>query len=174
MENEIWRDIPEYEGYYQISSFGRVKSLDRVTTRNNGEKFHWKERYLKLRKNKKGYYIASLNKNNIQRKREVHQLMAMAFLNHKPCGHKLVVNHKNLNPSDNRLENLEIVTNRENTIINNRKTSSKYLGVSWSKNAKKWISVIVINKKRKYLGAYICEKQASIAYKNALANINIK
>ena len=75
--------------------------------------------------------------------------------------------------NDNRVENLQIVTSR----FNNRKTqgkySSKYKGVHWNKQNKKWKVEITINKKIKYLGLFIDEYEASLTYQNALKNIEL-
>ena len=95
---ETWKSIPSYEGLYQVSSLGNVKSL----------KFG-KERILTNTIRSDGYSVAGLSKNGIEKKIKTHQLVAMAFLEHKPNGYTLVVDHINGNPSDNRLENLRIL-----------------------------------------------------------------
>ena len=59
--NELWKPIPKYEGIYQVSNFGRVKSLDRWVTCKNGNRQRRKERILKLRKNRGGYLIVALH-----------------------------------------------------------------------------------------------------------------
>jgi ribosomal protein L15E len=72
----------------------------------------------------------------------------MAFLNHTPCGYKIVVDHIDNNiKTDNRLENLQLITQRENVSKDIKNTSSKYIGVCWHKKAKKWRSSIQINGK---------------------------
>jgi hypothetical protein len=155
---EIWKDIPEYEGLYQVSNLGRVKSL-----------MFNKEKILK-QANTNGYLQVRLCKNKIK-KFLVHQLVSMAFLNHKPCGFNLVIDHINDNPSDNRVENLQIVTNRYNTCKTQGKYSSQYKGVWWSKDKQKWRAGILINKKPKFLGYFTDEKEAHLAYQNALKKI---
>ena len=92
----------------------------------------------------------------------------MAFLNHIPCGMKLVVNHKNFDRLDNRLENLEIVSNRENCNKKHIKSSSIYTGVSLEKNINKWQSKIKIKSQLIHLGYYKDEKQASEMYELAV------
>ena len=172
MENiqEIWKDIPNYEGYYQVSNLGNVKSLARFN--NLGKRV--KERVLKnLVNTTKGYLVVNLSKIGLVKTKQIHQLVAESFLNHKPNGHKLVVNHKNFNRQDNRVENLEIVTQRENANRAHIKSSSKYVGVSWHKGSKKWMSRIVINGKRKHLGYFFEEIEASNAYQNALLAIRV-
>ena len=68
--------------------------------------------------------------------------------------------------------NLEIVTSRKNTNKKHLKSTSKYTGVSWNTKSNKWKSQIRINNKDIYLGLFINEKQASIAYNNKLKELN--
>jgi len=93
----------------------------------------------------------------------------------QPFNKKYVIDHINGDPLDNRRRNLRIVTQRENAWNNkthrNKETSSSYVGVSWSKRNKRWISHIWINKKTKYLGSFKSEKMAAICYKNKLKKI---
>jgi hypothetical protein len=155
---EIFKDVPNYEGY-QVSNFGRVKSV----------KFS-KEKILKPY-NSFGYLICVLCKNGKTKVFRVHQLVAMAFLGHVPTKYKIVVNHKNLNPLDNRLENLELITHRENTNKKHLSSTSNFTGVYWYKEAKKWRAQIYINGKLKHLGLFDCELKASEAYQNKLKQI---
>ena len=154
---EEFRDIPSYEGIYQVSDLGRVKSL----------KFN-KERILRGGQGSGGYLTVGLIKDGKQKTRRVHKLVAEAFLNHTPCGYKLIVNHKNFIRHDNRAENLELDTARNNTNKKHLKSSSEYVGVSWRKNNNKWKAQIHINGKLKYLGLFACELKAAKAYQDAL------
>ena len=97
--------------------------------------------------------------------------MPIAFLNHIPRGLELVVNHKNFIRTDNRVENLEIVTNRENCNKKHLKSSSQYVGVSWAGDRKKWFSSIAIDGKLKNLGRFKTELEAHEAYQNALEKL---
>ena len=166
-QEEIWKDIPDYEGYYQVSNFGNVKSLSRTIFKMGKFPFISKEKILKPRVNK-GYKVFNLCKNGHEKTRKVHQLVAMAFLNHVPCGYKLVVNHKDFNKLNNNISNLEIVTMRENTNQKHIKSSSEFTGVYWHKATQKWMARIRVNGKRKYLGLFSNEKDASLAYENSL------
>ena len=97
MKKEYWKPVVGYEGLYEVSNFGRVKSL----------KFG-KERILKQSKNKKtkhGYYVVCLSKNGIVKNYLVHRLVAQAFLPN-PNDYK-EVNHKDENPQNNIVSNLE-------------------------------------------------------------------
>ena len=165
---EIWKDIPNYEGYYQSSNLGRIKSLSRIVLRKGKYPFMSKEKVLKPALIPLGYYQIVLHKNGIKKGKSIHSLVAESFLNHKPNGHKLVVNHKNFNREDNRVENLEIITNRENTNKKHIKSSSKYVGVYFYKRVSKWVAQIWVNGKKKILGYFENEYDAYLAYQKAL------
>lgn len=156
---EIWKAVKGYEGLYEVSNLGRVKSL----------KFG-KERILKP-SICIGYYQLFLYKKGTTKRITVHQIVAETFLRHTICGHKLVVNHINFIRSDNRVENLEIVTQRENSNKKHLPSSSQYIGVCWHKVINKWMAQIVINGRQKILGYYTSEIEAYLAYQKALANI---
>ena len=100
---EIWKDIPNYEGY-QISNLGRVKSLKRP--------YGLKGRILKP-KITRGYYIVGLFKNSIGKWHYIHRLVWIAF--NGPIPENMQVNHINEIKTDNRLENLNLMTPKENT-----------------------------------------------------------
>lgn len=164
-EIEVWKDILNYEGIYQVSSLGRIKSL----------KFE-KEKVLKQSMYKDKYYTCALCLKCKSKTYKVHKLVAVAFLNHVPCGMKLVVNHINFIRTDNRVENLEIITTRENANQKHLKTnrSSEYTGVNWHKRDKKWRAKITINGKEKFLGYFINEYDAHLAYENELNKVDLK
>ena len=160
---EEFRDIKGHEGSYQVSNLGRVKSLAR--------KGCLKDRILKPHENAVGYLHVLLRKECKPSTRNIHQLVAESFLNHERCGYELVINHINHDRQDNRPENLEIVSNRENTNRKHLRSSSKYTGVSWQKSANKWRVMIRFNGKQRYLGLFTDEIEASKAYQKALNEI---
>lgn len=98
--------------------------------------------------------------------------MAITFLNHTPCKLDLVVNHINFNKQDNRLDNLEIVTNRVNSNRKHLKSTSKYTGVSWHKNEKKWQVMFRIDNKLKHFGYFENEIDAKNVYQKEINKIN--
>jgi hypothetical protein len=165
---EIWKDIPEYEGTYQVSDIGNVKSLGREVLRN-GNTMIIKEKILKPSPNNQGYLLVGLCSNSLKKNMKVHVLVAMAFLNHKPDGtHKIVVDHINNNKLDNRLVNLQLINHRENTSKDRKNGTSKYTGVCWQKLNNKWQAEITINGKKKYLGLFTDEYEAHLLYQKAL------
>lgn len=157
-----WRDIPNYEGMYKVSSLGKVKS------------FKYKEKLLKLIPCGLGYLKVNLYNNGAKRF-EIHKLVAMSFLNYIPIGITLVVNHINGDKENNCVSNIEVVTHRENLSVCFRKdrenVSSKYPGVSKSKKSKKWQASIRVNRILKYLGRFDTELSAYNAYLSALSKI---
>jgi len=156
--NEIWKNIPGYEGMYQVSNIGRVKSLPK--------RYNPKGCILKSKTQKNKYYACVDLANGVNKKSfYIHQLMAMAFLGHKPDGtNKLVVDHVNNNKRDNRLENLQLISNRENSTKDRLNGTSKYIGVSFYKNTGKWRCQKYINGKLKHLGYFDSEIEANIFY----------
>lgn len=105
---EIWRDIVGFEDYYQISNYGRVKSLKKKT--RNG---HCKnDKILKERIDKKGYVHYALKKDGKTYEKKAHRLVAEAFIEN--IYNKPQVNHIDGNKRNNYVENLEWVTNGEN------------------------------------------------------------
>lgn len=111
---EEWRDIVNYEGYYQVSSFGNVRSVERDILRSNGINQHCKSVILKSFQGKTCNYLSvQLSKDNHTEKFMIHRLVAYAFLGLKKESN-LEVNHIDGNTHNNRLDNLEIVTHQQN------------------------------------------------------------
>ena len=161
MEKEIWKELEEYNGVYLISSFGNV-----IRFRNN------KMIDLKKRLNQAGYLRTTLHLNGKRKTIQIHQLVAIAFLGHVPCGMELVINHKDFNKQNNMVTNLEIVTNRENSNRQHIKSSSKYVGVDYMKSNGKFRARIVYKGSLLHIGLFENELEASKAYLNKLKEIN--
>lgn len=112
-EEEIWKDIPEYEGLYQVSNLGRVKSLERKVKKWDGIKTV-REKILSQNKTPFGHLKVIFSKENKHYHPSVHRLLAMAFI---PNPQNFpVINHINGNPADNRIENLEWTTQSKNVL----------------------------------------------------------
>jgi hypothetical protein len=170
---EQWKDIPGYEGLYKISDTGRVKSLSKIIDRKIYQKLSEEIIMKKGYGKNKDYETILLQYNGKFKIYGVHQVVAMAFLNHIPCGQKLVVNHKDNVKNNNYLYNIEIITTRKNSSIDKKNKSSSYTGVSWTEPYKKFVCYIRINKKVIFLGCHKTNDQyLGILYKTALANIN--
>lgn len=159
ISGEVWKDVIGYEGLYQVSNFGNVKSLGNEKTK--------KEKVLKAGLDGNGYLQVSLQINNIRKTFKVHKLVALCFLNHKPDGtNKIVVDHIDKNKLNNNLINLRLITNREN--LSTQGGTSMFVGVYFCKSYKKWISKIQVNKKQVSLGYFDTENSAKEAYEDAL------
>lgn len=163
---ETFKDIPGYEGLYQVSDFGRVKSLATSATA--------RDKYLKYWLAGKGYPQVKLCKDGVGKNMYIHTLVAMAFLGHTPDGYKRVIDHIDGDKLNNFAWNIRIVSNREN-LSGYRKDrdglDSKYTGVSKATTKGRWVSKIYIDGEQKYLGTFGSELEAANAYKIALASM---
>lgn len=148
---EIWKDIKEYEGLYQVSNLGRVRSLDRTYIAYNrfcDIETYIKGKILKNVYNKKGYQYVGLHKDGKRKNIFVHRLVAETFLpnpDNKPC-----VNHINTVRDDNRVENIEWCTHKENnnnplTIKKMRESAPKTFMGKFSKEHPRSIPIIQLN-----------------------------
>lgn len=122
--DEVWKDIPEYKGIYQISNLGRVRSLERDITDINGITYHKKARILKPSIEKSGY--VQIKFGNVHYR--LHRLVAEAFIpnpDNLPC-----INHKDENKANNCVDNLEWCTHQYNNTYNgiSRKGGEKRKG----------------------------------------------
>lgn len=109
---EVWKDVAGFEGLYQISSKGRVKSLERLTPGKLGSLRRTQEKMMKLQKNIKGYPTVMLHKDGKGHAKLVHRLVAYAFIEN-PLNLPQV-NHKDTNKENNNIENLEWITGIDN------------------------------------------------------------
>ena len=111
---EIWKDVKGYEGLYQVSNLGKVKSLKKIITTKKGWFLPKKECVLKYKKGNHGYIRVMLYKNKKGISFGVHKLVIIAFIPNPE--NKPEPNHKNGIKTDNRVVNLEWVTKSENAI----------------------------------------------------------
>lgn len=168
---EKWRDVKGYEGLYQISNYGRVKSLFRKVNCKGGKFRNVPERIMKTYINSKGYEHLILHKYNTDKTITIHKLIAISFFNCVLINQKLVIDHKDNNKLNNNLWNLQIITNRKNTSKDRKNGTSKYVGVCWYKKYNKWRASIYIKNKQIFLGYFINELDAAKAYQDKLKEI---
>lgn len=155
---EIFKPIPGFKDDYQVSNLGNVK---RITT----------NKILKPRGNAiSRLRVMILTDEGKRKDMKIHQLVAMAFLNHVPDGtQNIVVDHINNDQLDNRLGNLQLITQREN--CSKDKNTGLPTGVYRSGNGK-FRARIRISGKLINIGTYSTKQEASNAYYDALKNIN--
>lgn len=157
INKEVWKDIKEYEGLYQVSSLGRVKSLNYNKTK--------KEKILKPHESR-GYYNVTLYKNGFHKYYGIHRLVAKEFIVNPK--NKTQVNHKDGNKKNNNIENLEWVTSSENmkhAFENN--LHKKYYGKEHN-NARKIKQYTLNNIFIKEWGSIV---EAANYYKTSIENI---
>ena len=157
-QQEEFRPVPGYEGYYEVSNFGNVKSLTN-------------DKILKPCLDGRGYYKVTLSKDGKTKTIRIHILVDTAFLGHKPDGYKIVIDHIDNNKLNNNLTNLQLISQRDNSSKDKKNGTSQYSGVTWHKNTNKWRSQITVNGKKKHLGYFKLEEEAYEAYQKALKEL---
>lgn len=179
MENreiEIWKPIPDYEGLYEVSSWGNIKSLDRYKPSGGGGIHLHKGIVLKI--NYSGDYPQiCLCKDNKKKIFRIHIIVDKVY--YDSVDFEYIVNHKDLNKKNNYYKNLERINNRENQshyFKNNFNKTSKYTGVSYDKSKPKypWVASICHNKKSVKLGNFTNEDLAYDAYIAYLKDNNLE
>lgn len=147
---EIWKDIKNFEGLYQVSNLGRVKSLDKYVNQFNGfniSKRFYKGKVLQPHVSNKGYLRVFLYNKEMKKNYSVHRLVAEAFIPN--LDNLPQVNHKDENKLNNISSNLEWCSSKFNINYGNRnfKTSEKLKGIRKSEEHRKKLSLSA--KKRK-------------------------
>jgi hypothetical protein len=165
---EIWKSVVGYEGIYEVSNFGRIKSLDRFDSNNR----FVKGRFIKPVKRQRVHnpylgFTACINGSvkNIK----IHHAVAYAFIGNRPDG--MVIDHIDNDKKNNRLDNLQYITIRENCSKDSVGTS-RYTGVYLNKKTGKWKSQIHINRKLNHIGTFSSEDDAGEAYLKKLREVN--
>lgn len=154
--NEIWKDISNYEGLYQVSNLGRVRSLT------------LSKKIKSLSVNHKGYLITSLTKEKVKKIFRVHQLVAVEFLNSNKYSSEFVVDHIDFDKKNNKESNLRLITHSDNSSFrSNKKSIYKY--ITWDKTVNKWRAVFIFKGKKIRLKRYDDELLAKKSLDDFLA-----
>lgn len=111
---EVWKPIDGFDNAYEVSNYGRVRSVDRIVVRSDGLALRIKGQMMKIRTDKKGYLRVYLNDRKKTKFKPIHRLVAMAFIPNPD--NKPQVNHIDCDKSNNHVDNLEWCTNQENQI----------------------------------------------------------
>ena len=178
MQSEIFKPIitqhEDYTGLYEVSNFGKIKSLARKIKGGRGGLKPVKELIKKSHINKRGYFGVVLSKNGRKRTHEIHTLVWDAFGDKKRNGYILTIDHIDNNKLNNRIDNLQLLTNRENVSKGFMSKDKKYpIGVCWDKSNNAFVSRIRIGKTRKFLGLFKTPKEASKSYQDELNILTI-
>ena len=169
MKEELWKDIEGYEGLYQISNYGRIKSLK---FKNNVCE---RKRVLIMKPNlRNGYFVINLRKNTKRKNFQVHRLVAQAFIKN-PFNYP-IVNHIDFNRQNNIVDNLEWCTQKQNvnhSICNMKGIShninNQNYGITYREKQDKYELCI----KKKYYGRYKTLKEARKKRDEVLHELNI-
>lgn len=113
-ETELWKDIQGYEGYYQVSNFGRIKSLSRFLNYVDGQVRFMEGKIIQPRICVAGYALLNLHKDGKQLTVQVHRVVALHFL--ERTSFELIVHHIDEDRLNNKVENLEWVSRSFNTL----------------------------------------------------------
>jgi len=164
--NEMWKPVDGYETEYSISTYGRVKALERITRNGKNSIMTNKEKIMRYSIQNTGYYTIILTINGNKKNILIHRLMCINFIpnpDNKKC-----VDHIDGNKLNNKLENLRWATPSENLMNKKKKgnTTSIYKGVYCDKRTNKWISRVNINGTSMWYGTHNTENEAGIAYNN--------
>jgi hypothetical protein len=162
MSNNIeqWKDIKGYEGFYQVSNLGNIKSLSRYVNNKHNTLSLTKEKILKQCDDKDGYRLVNLLKNGTCKTHRVHFLVCDGFLT-KKNNQSDVIDHINNIKNDNKICNLQYISFREN-VSKDRKNKNNFLGIY--KNGNKFSAKIIIDGVRKYLGTFNTPEEANNEY----------
>lgn len=141
---EIWKNIPGFENLYQVSNLGRIKSIPKKHNLKNNHYYITKEKILTNMKNNKGYLRVILNGKYYF----IHRLVAQTFIPNED--NKPIINHKDCNPLNNNVDNLEWCTQQENVDymikLNRNKRNDKWLNNLHNSQKKFYKKVIGKNK----------------------------
>ena len=171
---EIWKDIKKYEGLYQVSNLGKVKSLERFTKNNkiNTIGYIKKQKILKLDLLNNGYNTCELYKNNRRKKFYIHRLVAETFIPNPE--NKPQVNHINGIKTDNRVENLEWVSAKENIKHGWKNELYKNVLKSLIENSRRSKKVNQYDKQGKLINTFSSTVEAEKKLKEKGVKINSK
>lgn len=172
---EIWTPVYQFEELYEVSTLGRVRSLDRFFIDILNREHTNKGRILMPRLNRKKYLsIALYDINHKRTDKKIHAIVLHSFIGFST----MQINHKDLNKSNNRLDNLEYCTCRENIahFWKSKKKSSQFIGVYFNKVNKinPWKASITVNGKNVHIGQFDKEieaYEARIKYEQYLQSI---
>lgn len=165
---EEWKQILGYEGYYEISNFGNVRSMKRCVTYQNGVTVRYKSKERKP--SISDYRIIALSKDGLIKLCKISRLVAIHFI--ETDNKRTIVNHKDYNKHNDHYSNLEWVNNSENIIHSNIRNKKSQTGIFYDSNRKKWAAYIYRNSKNIFVGRFNTESEAIEKQKQRFNEIN--
>ena len=178
LPDEIWKDAKNFEGYYQVSNYGRIKTIPRKVKAGTGHRIV-KSKIKTPLISGDGYLISRLYKNNREYCVQVHQLVAFSFIGDYPHEDS-VIDHIDFDKTNARLDNLRFISNRENVIRSiNRAEKKAPLGVYLIPAGRgrlknnRWASSVKANNIKYYLGCFETAELASQAYQQKIAELGL-
>lgn len=158
---EEWKAIPGYEGAYEASSLGRVRSLERVVVMRDGVPRPVRAKVLAQKVMNKSYRGVSLSRGKRQQTFLVHRLVMLAFSGYS--GH---VDHADRDGANNALLNLRPATRKQNQANQGvrKNNTSGFKGVSWCRKSQKWTARILLDRRYAFLGSFRSPLDAARAY----------
>lgn len=179
-EPEIWKPIPGYEGLYEVSSWGKIKTVLRYRKCSFGSTAIVQEKILHCYIQKR-YFSCVLTKDGKSKNIRVHRIVYKVFVDksNRNISELEDINHKDLDKYNNYYKNLEEVSKRENQTHRylQQNKSSVFPGVSFrsdEKRIKRWQASVAVNKKNIYIGTFLTEIEAYQAYLDALQEYGIE
>jgi hypothetical protein len=168
---EIYKDIIGFEGKYQVSNFGNVRTIDRVTIFKDGRKSYYKGKILICTPDLKGYPKIRLEYYGKGVTKRVHSLVWETFGDGTTISFPdRVIDHIDRNKKNNHINNLRIISNRENS--SNRKDNKEFIGVRKNNKSDNYTCRIGFNYKVFHLGTFETQEEAFERYNEALSHID--
>lgn len=173
MEVELWKDIPEYEKYYQISNFGNVRTKDRQVVNVDGKVSFYKSKDRKPSISE--YRMIALSKNGCVKVLKISRIVAKLFVKGKSDVNK-IVNHIDGNKHNDLYSNLEWCSHSHNSIhafrLNLNKRKNNYTGIFFEKRRNKWACYLYRDNKNLFVGRFSTEQEALNAYNKKINDYN--
>lgn len=170
---EIYKDIPGFEGKYQVSNFGNIRTKERLTIYKDGRQQYYKDRILICTPDLKGYPKIRLENYTTGKgsTKRVHSLVWEAFGDGTEISFpNKIIDHIDRNKQNNHINNLRIISNRENA--SNRKDNKEFIGVRKNNKSDNYTCRIWFNNKEYHLGTFKTQEEAYITYNQALSHID--